>query len=133
MMMWIMTGARRNVGKTRVSHALAEILPSAVCAKIGHMPERLGRPKNYFTDVQDFLAFHEQIAESCSHCVVESDRFQAFFTKGVYDFCHGEFILGVAKGTLGITQEFLVCNRLLDLADYLFFYRALTIPNSDTS
>ncbi len=72
MMMWIMTGARRNVGKTRVSHALAEILPNAACAKIGRKPPVPGQPENYFTSIDDFYEFLDGL-DHCDHFIVESN------------------------------------------------------------
>ena len=38
----VVSGARRNVGKTQLSRALAELLPGAVRVKIGHHARKLG-------------------------------------------------------------------------------------------
>ncbi|MFH1744068.1 MAG: hypothetical protein ABIH23_34125 [bacterium] len=73
MMMWVIGGACRGVGKTWLSTELARLLPEAVCAKIGHNPPKQAGPKNYFTCIADFQAF---LATNtiCCHCVVESNE-----------------------------------------------------------
>ncbi len=73
MMLWVVSGARRRVGKTWLSLGLTRVLPNAVYAKIGHNPPRAGKPENYFTNVEDFLAFQKRLPATCQHCVVESN------------------------------------------------------------
>lgn len=73
MTVWVVCGACRGVGKTRLSRGLAAILPHSVCAKIGHNPAKSGRPENYFTSVKAFSAFQKRLSRACRHCIVESN------------------------------------------------------------
>ena len=73
MMLRIVSGACRRVGKTELSMHLARILPGAVCAKIGHNPRRKGKPAHYFTGVKGFFAFLRNLPRTRRHCVVESN------------------------------------------------------------
>jgi hypothetical protein len=73
MTVWVVSGACRGVGKTWLAQRLSQILPQAVCAKIGHNPRKQGRAGDYFTSVGGFLGFLESL-RGCRHCVVESNR-----------------------------------------------------------
>ncbi len=71
--LWVVSGACRGVGKTRVCTELAAVLPGAMRAKIGHNPPKAGKPGNYFTDIPAFRAFQAQHPD-VHHWVVESNR-----------------------------------------------------------
>lgn len=72
-MLWVVSGACRGVGKTQLGVALARLLPGGVYAKIGHNPPRDGKPANYFTRVEAFQDFLARLPRTCRHCVVESN------------------------------------------------------------
>ena len=72
-MLWVVSGAGRRVGKTWLGERLSQALPDAVYAKVGHGPNKPGKPGNYFTSVDAFLAFHSSLPEGCLHCVAESN------------------------------------------------------------
>ena len=44
----VVSGARSNVGKTHLSHALCQLLPGAVPVKIGHHPHKAHKAGNYY-------------------------------------------------------------------------------------
>lgn len=73
MMRWLVSGACRNVGKTRLAKRLCNALPKAFRVKIGHHPPKEGGDDNYFTNVEDFLTFMNTMSDH-SHCLVESNR-----------------------------------------------------------
>jgi len=73
MMLWVVAGAGRRVGKTRVAQELVSILPQAVYAKIGHGKRTSDKPANYFTSVRTFEDFRRRVATRYAHCVVESN------------------------------------------------------------
>ena len=70
---WIVCGAHRGAGKTRVAQALARILPDAVCAKLGCAPAKLEKPANYFRDPRAFRAFVRRNRRR-THLVLEVNR-----------------------------------------------------------
>ena len=73
MMLWVVGGACRGVGKTWLSHRMAALLPNAVFAKIGHNPRQPDKPDHYFTSIDDFWAFQRCLPPTCQHCIVESN------------------------------------------------------------
>lgn len=72
-MLWVISGARRDVGKTYLAERLLGLLPRAVRAKIGHARPRAGKCENYFTADDEFLTFLSGLTD-CLHCVVETNR-----------------------------------------------------------
>lgn len=73
MKIWVISGERRKVGKTYLANRLAETLPNALAIKIGHHPPREGKPSHYFTSIEAFLEFQENL-DGVSHLIVESNR-----------------------------------------------------------
>ena len=98
MMCWVISGACRKAGKTRLGQELTKVLPHAVYAKIGHGVRREDKPENYFTRVQDFFAFLKGLKD-CSHCVVESNRPE------LLDFGDIRIYLSAPSGTHDIRDD----------------------------
>jgi hypothetical protein len=71
-MIWIVSGACRGVGKTRLCRRLAAVLPGAVYAKTGIHPRRPRGAKHYFTRPSDCAAFIDRL-DGTRHAVVESN------------------------------------------------------------
>jgi len=65
------------VGKTYVSQGLAQILPDAVYAKIGHGTPKPGRPAAFFGTVEAFRIWKSSVANETRHYVVESNQLAA--------------------------------------------------------
>lgn len=70
---WIVCGAHKGAGKTRVAQALAQALPDALCAKLGCAPVKLEKPANYFVDPRAFRAFVRRNRHR-THLVLEVNR-----------------------------------------------------------
>lgn len=70
---WIICGAHKGAGKTRVARALAKALPDALCAKLGCAPVKLDKPANYFRDPRAFRSFVRQNLHR-THVVLEVNR-----------------------------------------------------------
>lgn len=73
MILWVICGAGRGVGKTHLAQRLCEVLPNSVYAKCGHGPPKAGKPANFFTTDQELASFIEQCTPSYDHIVVESN------------------------------------------------------------
>ena len=73
MILWIISGGARGVGKTHLGQQLERILPDATYAKIGHHPPKKGKPANYFTTEEDFFTFLGALPK-CQHSIIESNR-----------------------------------------------------------
>ena len=73
MMLWVVGGACRGVGKTWLSHRMAALLPNAVFAKIGHNPRHPKGNPNFFRSPEAFRTFLASLSDR-EHCVVETNR-----------------------------------------------------------
>ena len=71
---WLITGAQAGVGKTTLMNALHEILPNAMCLKLGHGMRKVSGVKNFFTDIDEAVKFIKDLDEKYEHCLVESNR-----------------------------------------------------------
>ncbi len=71
--LWVVCGAGRGVGKTRLANALCRVLPGAVYAKLGRHPRRPGKAGTYFRKLEDLDAFLEEELGRREHLVVESN------------------------------------------------------------
>jgi molybdate transport system regulatory protein len=71
---WIVCGAHKGAGKTRVAQALARLLPDALCAKLGCAPAKLEKPAHYFRDPRAFRAFIHRNRHR-THLVLEVNRY----------------------------------------------------------
>jgi len=71
--LWVVCGAGRGVGKTRLARALCRILPGAVYAKLGRHREKPGKEGAYFQKLEDLEAFLEEELGKGRHLVVESN------------------------------------------------------------
>jgi len=72
-MLWVICGAGRSVGKTHLAQRLCEILPNSVYAKCGHGQRQPDKPANFFNTEEDLAAFIEQSAGTYEHIIVESN------------------------------------------------------------
>lgn len=70
---WVVSGARRRVGKTFLAKRLAAILPNSVYAKLGRSAPNPKKSANYFTSEEDFAAFIKRSEKSCEHMVLETN------------------------------------------------------------
>jgi molybdate transport system regulatory protein len=70
---WVVCGAHKGAGKTRVAQALAQVLPDALCAKLGCAPAKLEKPAHYFRDPHAFRAFIRRNRYR-AHLVLEVNR-----------------------------------------------------------
>lgn len=70
---WIICGAGRGVGKTRLAKRLCESLPDAVYAKQGCGPRRPDKPANLFRTIEETAAFIDQCLGHHEHVIVESN------------------------------------------------------------
>lgn len=70
---WIICGAGRGVGKTRLARRLCESLPDAVYAKQGCGPRRPDKPASLFRTVEETAAFIDRCLGHHEHVVVESN------------------------------------------------------------
>ena len=73
-LLWVVCGAGRQVGKTRVAQRLCEILPDAVYAKQGHGEKRPGKPDNFYHAEHELAAFVAKARQMHEHIVVESNE-----------------------------------------------------------
>lgn len=71
---WVICGAGRGVGKTRLAQGLCQILPNAVYAKQGCSPRRPDGPPNYFESDKELASFLDACRDRCEHLVVESNE-----------------------------------------------------------
>ncbi len=70
---WVICGAGKGVGKTRLARRLCRLLPRSVYAKQGHGRRRPGGPANFFRDPADLGAFVAAMSPRRAHVVVESN------------------------------------------------------------
>lgn len=94
MVLWVICGARRGVGKTHLAQRLSEILPGAVFAKYGHGEIKAGKTEHYFQDPDSLAAFIEETGPTCENMIVESN---ALARKG-----GGDIIIYIGAGREGI-------------------------------
>ncbi|MEP0813073.1 MAG: LysR family transcriptional regulator [bacterium] len=73
MLLWMISGAHRKVGKTHLAKRLCAVLPDSAYAKLGHGARAAGKSRNYFTQPEDLLRFIEQCTTALSHVVVETN------------------------------------------------------------
>lgn len=73
-LVWIVCGSHRGVGKTRVSQALASVLPGAAAAKLGCSRNQIDKPGNYFRDPKTLRAFIGK-SQDRPHLILEANRF----------------------------------------------------------
>jgi FdhD protein len=71
---WVICGAGRGVGKTRLAQKLCEVLPDAVYAKQGHGEKRPEKPDNFFHTDEELAAFVAANRGRHEHIVVESNE-----------------------------------------------------------
>ncbi len=72
---WIISGARRGVGKTYLAKHLCAVLPSSVYAKYGHGKPQRGKSEHFFTSEKALKTFIDQCRISHDHVVVEANAF----------------------------------------------------------
>lgn len=70
---WVICGAGRGAGKTRLAQALCRVLPRAAYAKLGHGRRRPGGPEPYFRSARSLEAFVSAHAADRDHLVIESN------------------------------------------------------------
>jgi len=72
--LWVVCGAGRQVGKTRVAQRLCDILPDAVYAKQGHGEKRPGKPDNFYHTEDELATFVASARQTHEHIVAESNE-----------------------------------------------------------
>ena len=71
---WVICGAGRGVGKTRLAQALCAALPRAVYAKQGTSRRKAGKPESLFREDSEVDAFIEaEGSRGRAHLVIESN------------------------------------------------------------
>ncbi len=70
---WVISGAGKGVGKTRLAMGLCEVLPQAIYAKQGHGRNKPGKPPNYFRSSEELVLFVKKSSKEHRHIVVESN------------------------------------------------------------
>ncbi len=71
---WVICGAGRHVGKTRLAQRLCAVLPDAVYAKQGCSIRKAGKPANFFRTKPELLSFLDACRKTHDHIVVESNE-----------------------------------------------------------
>ena len=72
-LLWVVCGAGRGVGKTRLAHALCRALPEALYVKKGRHTPRRDKEGVYFQKEGELLGFLEKEKDRRAHLVVESN------------------------------------------------------------
>lgn len=72
---WIISGARRGVGKTHLAKHLCAVLPSSIYAKCGHGEPKRGKSEHFFNNEEDLEAFVDERCASYEHVVIEANTF----------------------------------------------------------
>ena len=70
---WIISGAGRNVGKTTLALKLRELLPDSVYAKCGRSNAKPNKQGTFFNDLTELEAFIEESQNSYEHVIIESN------------------------------------------------------------
>ena len=66
-MVWVVSGARRHVGKTWLCLRLQQLLPAAAYVKLGHAPRQPNKPGTYLTSLRDVrLLLRNGIAQAAT-------------------------------------------------------------------
>jgi len=73
-MTWVICGAGRRVGKTRLAQRLCDVLPNAVYAKQGCSTRKAGKPANFFRTKAELTSFLDASRKTHDHIVVESNE-----------------------------------------------------------
>ncbi len=72
MILWVVCGAMRGVGKTHFSKRLCAILPNSKYAKLGHHQLKKGKSENLFRGNDELASFINNHRESAENIVVET-------------------------------------------------------------
>ena len=73
MLVLVLSGAKRHIGKTYVAKKLAAALPSSIYAKLGQSKKTAGKQPNYFTCETALYSFLTVSSAIYKHAVVESN------------------------------------------------------------
>jgi len=92
-LVWVIAGAGRGVGKTRLARGLCALLPDAVFAKEGHAAARPEKPERLLHGSSERAAFLAEAAPR-AHAVLESN---AAALEGLGDLV--VFVEGTPRGT----------------------------------
>ncbi len=117
-MIWIVSGACRGVGKTRLCRRLASVLRPSLYAKTGVHPRRPHGARHYFTRPSDCAAFIDRL-DAGHHVIVESND-PALLGRGDI-----RIYLGAPPGTPDIRSD---AAALQAGADIAITPRARTAP-----
>lgn len=74
-MIWTVSGAGRQVGKTTVAMSIADVLDSSIYCKCGHNAPKPEKPGNFFLGIEELGDFVDKAAGKFDHIVVESNTF----------------------------------------------------------
>jgi hypothetical protein len=83
---WIISSARRGVGKTYLAEHLCRLLPSAVYAEKDRRRERRGGPANCFTNDEALKAFISRGRRTYRHIVIETRGGNSIDGNGIHIF-----------------------------------------------
>lgn len=86
MQLWIISGARRGVGKTVLAKRLGAVLPDSVYAKLGHGRARRDKSVNYCRNAEELEDFVRRSRSRCKHMVVESNSYSLGSQPGIRVF-----------------------------------------------
>jgi len=100
---WVICGAGRGVGKTRLALKLCEILPDSIYAKCGGGRPSVDKPPNFFRTQRELASFLKKCGPHHEHVVVESN--------GVARKSEGDIIIYV-DGIAGRTNTRSDANEL---------------------
>lgn len=105
---WVVCGAGRAIGKTKIAQGLVDLLPSSVYAKCGHNAKKPGKPDAYFKTMKDLKFFISESYGKYEYIVIESN---AYALSGKADFVI--YIDGIES----ITSFRDDCDKLKSLSD----------------
>lgn len=105
---WVICGAGRAVGKTRIAQGLVDLLRSSVYAKCGHNAKKAGKPDMYFNTMKALNSFVSECYDKYDNIVIESN---AYALSGKADFVI--YIDGVESKT-SFRDD---CDKLKSLSD----------------
>ena len=105
---WVVCGAGRAVGKTKIAQGLVGLLRSSVYAKCGHNAKKAGKPDAYFDTMKALNSFVSDCYDKYENIVIESN---AYALSGKADIVI--YIDGVESRTSFCDD----CDKLKSLSD----------------
>jgi molybdate transport system regulatory protein len=105
---WVVCGAGRGVGKTKIAQGLVDLLHSGVYAKCGHNAKKAGKPDLYFDTMKALNSFVSDCYDKYENIVIESN---AYALSGKADFV---IYIDGAESATSFRDD---CDKLKSLSD----------------